>query len=176
MTRRGLTLVELLVALVVAATVVSLSGSLLRSVLGGLETLRAVQAQRDSRLNGRRELTSMLRSVAAGVDGATDFVGRPDQLECTVWQRTAGGWMEPRSMRLSLSHGRLEASAQDRTITVFEDVDALELNYLATFERSASWLPVWRSPVSVPAAMRIVAASARNGVADTLIVVIGPRG
>jgi prepilin-type N-terminal cleavage/methylation domain-containing protein len=174
MRRRGMTLLELLVAITLGGVTVLLAAASVTAALEGRGRLLAARDRLDARENAVRTLTEWLQAVDIGLVGARPFDGRPDGLDCTVWQLMPGGWTERRTLRIALVDGRLVARTEDRAATFGTRLDDVSFAYLGSFDRSAAWVSGWSSPVSAPAAIRIVTQAADGHV--TLLLLVGGRG
>jgi len=163
---RGFTLIEVMVALALAALVVLLAHRIFAGVVQGAQNLDVARQSLDREENARRSLTEMFGSLDVGTEGAGGFSGRPNRVEFATWQRVPAGWLERRRVVLDAEHGTLVALA--------ESVTDVEFDYLLEPGANAAWVREWISPVSAPVAirMRIV----RAATTDTLLFIVGSRG
>jgi prepilin-type N-terminal cleavage/methylation domain-containing protein len=176
--RRGFTLIELMVALVVAGAVVLVAE---RTFAGTVDTGRAVADSRhalDREMNARRLLAAAFASIEVGQHGA-EFDGRPGTVRFVSWLQGADGWFERGTVTLGLDRGRFVLRAQGaRPIPLAEGVATLEFDYLIEPGADSRWVREWVSPVSAPLAMRVrlVGAPGSPLVADTAIYLVKARG
>lgn len=171
--RPGFTLVEVVVALALAALVVLLAERLFGAASDTITALQGASEELTSEGNGRRLLGSLLGSLdMSPPDGL--FRGGQDRLECSVWSRQPSGW--PKRMRVTLlaSEGVLQVAFAQHTIALLHDVRAVEMDYLLHAGANEAWVRAWESPASAPLAVRL--RLARAGRVDTLLVFVGPRG
>src|SRR6266540_680632 len=85
----GFTLVEVLVALTIAALVVLLAHQVFAAVAERGRTLVAARESLDRAANARRWLKATFLSLEVGTDSAGGFDGRADRIEFAAWERTA---------------------------------------------------------------------------------------
>jgi hypothetical protein len=102
-------------------------------------------------------------------------------VEFTARLETPDGWFEPKRVRLLVADAVLVAVI-DRadSARLFDGVKSLEAHYLAGYGERSEWLRGWRSPATAPLAARLVihraAYADEPAPADTLLLLIGPRG
>lgn len=178
MTRRGFTLIEVLVALTLTGFVAMLVGRVFTGVADGAKAASRFALEQDRAMNAERWLVEALGSIAVGMDGDSPFDGTPDRLRCAAWIRVPGGWLERQEVELGYRDGRLEALVGTDTVVVFDNVDAAALDYLMELGATSRWVSRWQSPVSAPLAVRLRVTHGPGGRvrADTLLVLIGGRG
>jgi len=179
---RGFTLVELLVALVIAGLVVLLAHRLFAAATNSGHRLVAARAALDRTANARRWLQAAFFSLDVGQEAGDEFAGRPDHLRFTTWVETAGGWFEPRRIELVVDRGRFLAVVGDGEPLILADgVAQVAFDYLLEPGANTKWVAEWVSPVSAPLAVRLRVARLREGEADaatvdTLLLLIKERG
>jgi len=181
----GFTLIEVLLALTIGGMVVLLAHRAFTGVSDGAQHMAQARVILDHDANAHRWLTEAFGSLDVG-NGA-DFAGRADRVRFTAWQRTAEGWLTRQPVDLGVHGNRLVARLGPADSLVLADsVRHLGLDYLlepgegtgAPDEmpgERASFVREWISPVSAPLAVRLRILYA-TGKADTLLLVIGPRG
>lgn len=176
MTRRGFTLLELLLALSLSGVAVLLGALLWRQSLSAGAALAVHRAALDRDQGARRWLQSALGSLEIGAPGDAKFMGEPGQVSFTAWLATPGGWAERREVTLALDHHHLSASTQDAPpLSLFDSLSAVGFDYLLEPGLTSRWATAWESPISAPLAVRI-RLTRLDGRADTLLVLVGPRG
>jgi prepilin-type N-terminal cleavage/methylation domain-containing protein len=173
----GFTLIEVLLALVIAGSAALLAHALFSAAVDGSRDLRLARAALDRDSNVRRFLDATFLSVETGT---SPFTGDPDQMRFTAWVPTSDGWFEPRDILLSLHDRRLVATGlPPRAIVLADSVTDLGLDYLVEPGAQARWVGGWVSPVSAPLAVRIRVTRERQSgaaVTDTTIYLIRARG
>lgn len=184
---RGFTLVELLVALVVSALVVSVA---FRAVTVATDATAHIQADQRGVLRSgaaRAQLDSWLRA-ATFLDGAEPFIGRdgaqrdgPPLDEVTFAVADAGA-LRPGPRRIHLWIGRDSAGARSgllaeltslsgrdamaaETLVVAPAAVGLRIRYLGRFAGRDGWAGDWASSRRLPAAiqLRLLPASGTPG-------------
>lgn len=173
---RGFTLVEVLVALVIAAIVVTLAQKVFASATEGVATLLAARRALDRSANARRLLKVTFLSLEIGSVGGTAFDGGPDRAAFSAWELTDGGWFELRRIELAVQDSQLVLRLRsNREIALEDSVVALSVDYLLRPGADARWARRWVSPGSAPLAVRLRIAGLAGAV-DTLLFLIGSRG
>jgi prepilin-type N-terminal cleavage/methylation domain-containing protein len=176
--RRGLTLVEVMVALLVTSVVALIGrGVVLQLSATSGSAVRAVDVQLLTRSRDE-DLHRMFRFASAPRDSTTSFEGSASEVVLTTRCRVPRGWDE--SCRCSLQVvaladgiGLKKSCAHSAVAdTVVTDSVGLALRYLATVQNGGGWLREWGRSVSVPYAVGVI----RIGAADTIIVRVGGRG
>jgi prepilin-type N-terminal cleavage/methylation domain-containing protein len=176
---RGFTLIEVVVAITLSALVVLLAHRVFSGVVDGVARLASARVALDHEANARRLLQEAFGSLDVGSDGAGGFLGRPDGVEFTTWQRTVHGWFERRRVQLGVTGDAFVARRDGGLVTLADSVDRVEFDYLLDPGANAVWVREWASPVSAPVAVRVRIARSgdrETGGVDTLVILIGPRG
>lgn len=178
--RRGFTLVELMVALVVTALVTLLAHRAFGVAIDGARQLRRVRIAEDRKQNAERWLSAAFLSLEVGQLGASSFEGHRDQVHFTSWLVTPSGWMERADVRLGVSGTALIARVGDAAPVVLADsVRAVAFDYLLEPGADSRWAAEWVSPVSAPIAVRLRLQSTGSSGAirpDTVLYLIKSRG
>lgn len=173
----GFTLVELMVALLIAGLVLLLSRQLFTVVIDGARAIRASRFALDRRVNAQRWLASTWLSLDVGEE-AGGFEGHEAEVAFAAWTPVPGGWFERDRIRLAVRDTRLVADIGGRPLILADSVDAVSFDYLLVPGADSKWVHNWVSPVSAPLAVRLRVR--RNGCpgqcVDTLLFQIGPRG
>lgn len=176
MSRRGFTLLELLLALSLSGVAVLLGALLWRQSLAAGAALTVHRAALDRDQGARRWLQSALGSIEVGAPGDAKFMGEPQRLSFSTWLMTPGGWTERRDVTLALERNALLATMPDAPpLTLVDSLSAVGFDYLLEPGLTSRWAMAWESPVSAPLAIRL-RLSRLDGGADTLLVLVGPRG
>lgn len=179
--RRGFTVVELLIGLAVGGVVLVLAGAVMGQLTADAGRVVTSRDALDRRAHARALLTSAFRSLQVGQGDDDSFLGSAQATEFTARIETAHGWLEPRRVVLFVERGRvLLRTVGGETTALFEQVGALETQYLMSYGGGSEWLHGWHSPSTTPVAIRLVlwwAEGARaEAPSDTLLLVIGSRG
>ena len=178
-TRAGFTLLELMLALVIGGLLVLTAGRLF-AVAGDTGTALAhARHGLDRSANAEEWLTTTLGSIEVGAAGTPGFQGDSAQMTFAAWVPTNGGWMERRTVTLSVAGHRLTGS-DGETMTLADSVSSGAFDYLAEYGPQTTWLVGWQSPVSAPIAVRIrltrPTIDPERSEVDTLVFRIGGRG
>jgi prepilin-type N-terminal cleavage/methylation domain-containing protein len=176
--RRGFTLIEVMVALTLAALVVVLAHQIFSGVVDGVGRMDAARAGLDRKINSRRWLTEAFGSLQAGVDSAGFFEGHPDQVLFATWQRATQGGLHRQRLRLHQVRAGLVADGVGTApVALVDSIARIGFDYLLEPGANTTWAREWLSPVSAPLAIRVrieyLGAPPR---ADTLLLVVGGRG
>jgi prepilin-type N-terminal cleavage/methylation domain-containing protein len=171
--RRGFTLIEVLIALVIGSLVVLLTHQLFVSVIEGTQHLEIARNRLESERLGIRWLESAMLSVEAG-GPAGIFEGHPERMEFTTWLLQPGGWMEENQIELVVKDSILVACVHGEVLALRRDVQRAELDYLLEPGAESQWVREWVSPVSAPLAVRL--RLTRGRAVDTLLLLIKGRG
>jgi prepilin-type N-terminal cleavage/methylation domain-containing protein len=175
--RAGFTLIEVIVALMIAGMIALLAHALFAAAADGAQRLEAVRSRMDQDQNGRSFLRGALLALEAGAE-AGPFEGEPHRLRFSTWLLTSDGWSERRTVVLALAGSRWTASLASRPAseTVLADsVAELNFDYLLKPGADAHWVTDWHSEVSAPLAVR-VRATHLGGECDTSLYLIKGRG
>ena len=185
--RRGFTLVEVLVALTVSGLVVLVAARIFAAVGEAGTQLREARLALDRQANARRWLKAALLSLDVGHDSAGPFEGQADRAQFGTWLRTSAGWFAPRRVDLQLvgeafvANLTTGAGEEPSRVILADSVSSVAFDYLLQPGEDTKWAREWISPVSAPLAVRIRIAHAkgvdRAGVGvDTLLLLIKGRG
>lgn len=172
--RRGFTLVEIVVALLVSAVVV-LGARMLLEQLGD-STSRTVRnaARGDRDANGEQLLRDLVRRLEVGTPDAARFAGEPDSASFSSWCDVPAGWQERCTVVI-----RAESAATGMTLSVSADGmgaqqirtdNGVELRYLDDAAAGGRWFRSWGAGITAPLAIGLLKGS------DTTILRIGERG
>jgi len=177
----GFTLIEVIVALTIAALVVLLAHQVFATVAERGRTLMAARASLDRESNARRWLAATFLSLDVGADSAGGFDGLADRVEFAAWLETADGWFERCHVALGRDGDRLVATVSPgQGVALMDGVRAVAFDYLLEPGLDARWVREWVSPVSAPIAVRIRVGRGTGDegrtVIDTLLFLIKERG
>lgn len=172
---RGFTLIELAVALMIAAGVLLLAHRVFGSLLDGAARLTDERERLDHYGNARRLLITLVGSMDVGTPLAGSFDGEPHRLAFSSWCASPEGWPERRHLTLEVDNGRLVVSGlRSDPLPLADGVVGLDVDYLLSLGAGEHWGRAWVSPVSAPQAIRLRVAHA--SFTDTLLLAIGERG
>jgi len=174
-------LIEVLVALTIAALVVLLAHQVFAAVAERGRTLVAARDSLDRAANARRWLKATFLSLEVGSDSAGGFDGRADRVDVAAWERTADGWFDRRRIALGRDGDRLVASViPGEPVALIDGVIGVAFDYLLEPGAESRWVREWVSPVSAPVAIRMRVTRGRGDggrvVTDTLLFLIKERG
>ena len=173
--RRGFTLVEVIVALVVSAVAVLGARLLLERLADGTSLIVREATADDARANGERMLRDLALRLEIGTIDAGPFVGGSDSARFTSWCDAPRGWRErcTVSLRVRTGDARDTVIVSTSTGLVFPALDApspIELRYLNDVRASGIWFSSWGAGITAPLAIGIA------GARDTIILRVGERG
>jgi prepilin-type N-terminal cleavage/methylation domain-containing protein len=175
--RRGFTLIEVIVALTIGTFVVVVAQRLFAAVGDGGRELLAARTALDREANARRWLAATFLSLDVGLEGARSFDGHRGQVTFSSWLQTEGGWLAPRRITLAVDSARLVARVTPgATVTLADSVTDVGFDYLLEPGSDAHWVREWISTVSAPLAVRVRIARLGRVVTDTLLLLIKERG
>jgi prepilin-type N-terminal cleavage/methylation domain-containing protein len=174
--RAGFTLLEVLVALVIAGLVALLAHQLFGATIDGSRRVEYARRALDRRWNAQGFLRDALLGLDVGVDSTSPFEGDRNRLRFSTWLLTADGWTERRHVELVGDGEHWTAVvAPDLTIVLADSVRSVAFDYLVEPGADAQWVSVWHSPVSAPLAVRVRLTHAA-GASDTMLYLIKTRG
>ena len=178
--RRGFTLIELIVALTLAALAMTVAHRLFAAAADGSRVLRETHRRNARHANAVRWLEAAWRNLEVGSAEAGGFEGRADQATFSTWIVVADGWAEPHRVTLEVRRGVLQARSEGDTILLVREVLAAEFDYLLEPGADTRWVHGWSSPVSAPIAVRMrvsrAAPQALRPRIDTLLFLVKARG
>jgi prepilin-type N-terminal cleavage/methylation domain-containing protein len=176
---RGFTLVEVMVAVVIAAMLALLAHRLFATALEGADRLHQTRSSQDRAQGARRLLAAMFFSLEVGTREGAGFEGEGDRMRFMTWRATADGWFERETVSLALRETRLTAMyGSGAEVVLADSVTGVQFDYLLQPGVTSRWIRQWISPVSAPIAVRM-RLHRRVGVAaatDTTLFLIKARG
>lgn len=181
-TRRGFTLVELLVALVIG-TIVMLGGRLMfQSVADARGRLVRETSRADDDANAERVLRATVGALETGPGMNAQFGGNEHQARFTSWCDTPGGWKERCAVTLSMvgdgdDTGTRDSSGQALVLQLAQQPPVQvragfahgALRYLLDAHDGGTWMRVWGRGLTAPLAIGVIV------YADTMILGVGNR-
>lgn len=174
MTRRGFTLLEMIVALALTGMVVLLAHAIVAGVFaleGGVRRSAAVEGHR---AEGRAWALEACHGVEVGATGDLGFIGSITEAAFTARVIGAEGVVASVPVHLRMTGNEVELEIAGRRFPVVDSAVNGQINYLGGLGGDEGWLSGWNSPVSAPQAVRVT--WSLGGVADTLLCPIGVRG
>ncbi len=155
MRRRGFTLIEVMVALVVASLLTMIAHRVFGATLDAGRTLTAARQSLDRGENAHRFLAATFLSLEVGAAGQR-FEGRADAVRFAAWMETPDGWFEPIAVTIEVERNRLLAHVGMRPPIVLADsVVDVRFDYLLEPGADKAWITEWVSPLSAPIAVRL---------------------
>ncbi|MDZ4862402.1 MAG: prepilin-type N-terminal cleavage/methylation domain-containing protein [Gemmatimonadota bacterium] len=178
MTRRGFTLVEIMVATALTGIVVMLVGEIYRAVASGARQVEVHRAALDRRMNASRWLGRALGNLELGTPGTAPFRGESNGARFTAWLPTAHGWLEQSDLHLSLVDSAVSVRlGSGGSFKLWVAVSEVHIDYLLVPGAESGWVDRWESPVSAPVAIRLRLTYADSAATtDTLLFAMGGRG
>ncbi len=173
--RRGFTLIEVLVALLIGATIVLCGRLLLEGVSDDARRMTTFAQLSDHEENGQRLLRSTVMAIDVSAAGAEPFAGDERLARFTSWCARPGGWQERCVVTLAITGDTAAASlmltlAEAAPFNIRSGFRHGELRYLMDARDGGHWLRSWETGLTAPLAIGAVLD------ADTLVLVIGERG
>lgn len=173
--RRGFTLVELLVALVIGLLAIVAAAALLRAAM--LERSLIISAfravARDA--NRHRWLSATLAGVDVDTTAGGEFVGTSRDVAFDAWLETPARHFVRRRVELRVDDNQLRARVEGSDILLADAIASASFDYLLVPGERARWAARWTSGATPPVALRLRIAYDRNGasVVDTVLYRIG---
>jgi prepilin-type N-terminal cleavage/methylation domain-containing protein len=173
--KTGFTLLEVIVAMTIAAALLAVG----RAMLGELgdETLRLQQsaAAADHEANVDATIRVIIGSIDIESQRQTIFAGNANEVTFLTWCDVPDNWSERCSVTIKFaSNGDRVAllcvPSIGASMILRSNVRTGELRYLGSADHGGVWTSTWGPGATVPLAIEIVVDK------DTLIVPIGDRG
>ncbi len=179
-TRRGFTLLELLVALALSGLILLGARLMLEGVADDAGRIAAAARAADREANAERALRQLFARLDLGGSPDAGFGGDERTMRFSTWCSVPAGWLERCRVTLGVetaeggpSGGSLQLVARfsnGEVLVLRPALRAATLRYLNDAAGGYSWFRGWGDGITAPAAVGIIA----DG--DTLIVRIGERG
>ncbi len=172
--RAGFTLMEVVVALTLAAFVLLGARALLGQLSDAAEHIAGTAAHTDRTANAEVLLRALAVRAEAPQPASRSFAGTARGVRFDSWCDVPAGWLE----RCAVSLGMIAVSGRrvlalelpDEVVAVREGFQEGRILYLRAADDGGRWLDDWSSSTSVPLALGVV----MDG--DTMILRIGERG
>jgi prepilin-type N-terminal cleavage/methylation domain-containing protein len=171
--RRGITLLELLIALSMVGLLLTGAATMLDQL--GDEGSRIAQrkAARDARESGRQTLRALVHRVEATPDSSERFTGDESRASFTTWCNAPGGWLERCRVHLRIapigdSSGVFAVMGNGREHHLWMGGPEAKFRYhgAAALE---PWVQTWINSIVAPSGIGIVVGT------DTLVLPAGSR-
>ena len=173
--RHGFTLLEVVVALALAALTTAIAQRIYGVLLDSTATAERARLALDRQVNARRTLTALAGSLEIGRYEQSAFDGGPHRAAFSSWVTDRYG--RPELLRISVSardSNLVLDGLPGGTLVIRDSVASLEIDYLLVPGADARWVRAWSSSMSAPLALRLRLVGAT--LVDTLLLVIGTRG
>jgi prepilin-type N-terminal cleavage/methylation domain-containing protein len=176
--RAGFTLIELMVAIVIAGIVAVGAHSVFLSLTDQARRTASAAANADADANGERLLRALVGRMQIMSPTAIGIFATERSARFATWCDTPGGWQEPCSVTIAVLRSdsvRAEPvlaailSATD-TVPLRRGFAAARLRYLRSASDGGRWDTTWELRARLPIAIGIMTDL------DTMIVRIGDRG
>lgn len=171
--RRGLTLIELLVAVAVTGIVLLCA----RALVDGLTATQLAVERTRRTVDASQVAERLLRGVVLNFQSANAesemFAGTADSARFASWCPSAQGWLDRCLVRLRVDRGLvLQFTNFDERLPA--DRRAVALLFLQDATRGGTWTSEWSASRTAPMAIGVVRVGTVGR--DTLILRIGARG
>jgi len=172
--RRGFTLIEVLVAIVLTAVGITRAVSLFGAFADQADRVARTARAHDAVVNGERLLRSLVINVQSDTATATAFGGDGEQLRATSSCMSATGHAFSCPITLTITRQDSEAIVEvglptgEKELLLNAPRDA-HFAYLASAAEGGVWYGRWGAGIVVPLAIGVVSAR------DTIVLRIGRR-
>ena len=158
--RRGFTLIEVAVAMVVASGFLVLSRAVLFGVADGAGRIAAAASANDDKRTSRQQLRAILAFARTVDPDSVAFLGSPRALFVRSYCPTPGGWNEACSVTVSIgdSTSTIYLGINYRRLTAIDRSarDFAALCYLQSVADGGRWLSDWPATHDLPMAVGLV--------------------
>lgn len=171
----GFALIEVIVALTIAAGLLVAARSILETTADGADRLSEFAAVGDRIANTDGLLRRLVGQVEAGTIVPHPVAGDDRGVRIETWCDVAAGWKERCSVELTFATSDcgevfVASGVPGGPYILYSGFGKGALRYLVDPSRGGAWLPEWSQRVTLPLAIGVVLGS------DTLILRIGERG
>jgi len=169
----GFTLVEVVVALTLAAFVVLAAHRIFAGVMDGVQRLGEARRSLDREANARELLSALVGSI--DVERQAGFHGQPQQAAFTTWHADSLGRAVRRRIVLRWAEASLTLQGvYPEPLRLVDGVSTVAFDYLLQLGADERFVREWHSDASAPAAIRL--RITRPATTDTLLLLVGWRG
>jgi len=170
-TTDGFTLMEIMVALVIAVMVLVAAHTAFVAIADQGEAFARMSARQDGEANAWEWLRILVRRMRTAGDAAS-IVGTDSTVNFSSWCESPHGWLEPCSVSLSVDHrdSLLRVASSTGLAFAVLAVPPTHLRYYVIGKRSGVLASSWNSTFAPPDAIAVLTG------ADTLLFGIGDRG
>lgn len=173
--RRGFTLLEVMLAIVLAAAVVLMARQLLVQLTLSDRRLDDAARHEAQVRNTARFAGELLNRLEVGTDSTRTFVGEPSRAEFTTWCEVPRGWLERCRATIEIDtlsnpHSLFVLTSRGDSMTVRPSVTGASFRYVTDPEDHDTWVFRWGHGITAPLAIAIITPF------DTTLIRIGPRG
>lgn len=173
MARNAFTLIEVVLALTIAAMGVTLAAAAFGVSIDAARDLKAHTEARAREANAWGWLAEALAGVDVAPEPSMPFVGTSTSLAFHTHVRVGDGWFEPALVELSHDPPALVARTEHGAVRLLDSIDAVSIDYLARLGGEAPWGTRWQSIIAPPLAIRLRVTRAHR--TDTVLLYIGAR-
>jgi prepilin-type N-terminal cleavage/methylation domain-containing protein len=172
MRREGFTLIETLIALVVAGIAIALAAGVYASAADTLQAMRRRADFAEREALGLLWLKEALLGAAVSTEPDGRFIGEPRRmtLRTTLW--TPKGWPESVVVSTTVEGGRLVMRAGEQVYILSDSLVSISFDYLSDYGAGSAWLQSLESATGAPLAVRLRRQRA-GGPADTTLLYVG---
>jgi prepilin-type N-terminal cleavage/methylation domain-containing protein len=173
--RRGVTLLELMVALAITGLSLVAGRLLLETINDSGRTISAFARQSDTAANADRVLRSLLGRAEVSADSLRRFRGDSLSVSFDSWCDRPAGWIERCRVGLAIGY-TVDSSVVTALLSSGEVIRLHSMAGVALFRyvtRDTSgtrWLQSWGNSITAPYALSVLT------VRDTVVLVIEERG
>lgn len=174
--RRGLTLVELLVALAVASGLLVLAHDAVSDAAFAARQLGEERLRADREANGRRLAARLIGNLTIDGRYSGAVIGASERVSFTTWTTSpAGEWTLTHAALGHADNGALLLVVGLDSLELAGSLDAVAIDYLGAWGANSPWLREWSSQLTAPLAIRLRVTSP-GAKPDTILFLVGPRG
>jgi prepilin-type N-terminal cleavage/methylation domain-containing protein len=173
--RAGFTLIEVVVALAVAALVLLGARVMLGQLADGAERIAGAAVEADREAGAEALLRRVADRLETSVEEEHRFRGEPHAARFRTWCEVPDGWLE--ACTASLGIVRVESGnalvlslSTGEIVPLRRGFDTAHILYLYDAADGGTWIPSWGTAITAPLALWLVVDR------DTTIVRIGRRG